>query len=461
MTKKVKKTSNKMLEEALVPVEEQPYKIPDNWMWVKLKTVVDFFSGNAFPKKHQGNNDNQISFYKVGNLVNKEDDHYLKKSPNTITENERVNIKAKLIPKETIVFAKIGEAVKLNRRAKLKKESCIDNNLMGIRAKEKVLNNEFLFFWALSKDFYQYSQATAVPSIRKSTMEDIAFALPPYKEQLRIVNKVNNLVVKIKNAKQLNEKAIETFELRRAAILDKAFRGELTEGIVGESDNTDLTFEKESEVGRVYSIPSSWGWKKFKDVAKVRSNLVNPDEYQNLPLIAPNNIKSKTGQLIDYNLVKDSGVKSSKHHFYKGQILYSKIRPYLSKVIVAESDGLCSADMYPIETELKTEYLYWYMLSPTFLEKASTAGSRSVLPKINQKELGEIPVPVPPKKKQEEIVNVVNTILKKEANIYEKLELDITLNNLNDAILSKAFRGVLGTNYSDEESNIKLIEETF
>ncbi|MBK4140362.1 hypothetical protein GWO53_07820 [Corynebacterium macginleyi] len=97
-------------------------------------------------------------------------------------------------------------------------------------------------------------------------------------------------------------------------------------------------------------------------------------------------------------------VKSGKHLFFAGQILYSKIRPYLSKVVIADFDGLCSADMYPIEAKQNRDYLFFLMLSREFVYKTSTAGSRTVLPKINQKELNALTFNIPPHKEQEVIV---------------------------------------------------------
>nr|WP_028400566.1 restriction endonuclease subunit S [Ectobacillus panaciterrae] len=91
---------------------------------------------------------------------------------------------------------------------------------MGIRAKEEALETKFLFYWSLMEDVYQYSQATAVPSIRKSTLEVAPFPLPPLNEQKRIAEKVERFLNKIEEAKWLIEEAKETFELRRAAILN-------------------------------------------------------------------------------------------------------------------------------------------------------------------------------------------------------------------------------------------------
>ena len=150
---------------------------------------------------------------------------------------------------------------------------------------------------------------------------------------------------------------------------------------------------------------------------------------------------------------------SGKHRFYPGQILYSKIRPYLSKVIIVDFDGLCSADMYPIEAKENTKYLWYYMLSDDFLEQASSAGSRSVLPKINKKELSKLHVNIPDIDEQEEVVKVLDRLLPYEQKVAEHMEVILEqIDVMKKSILSKAFRGKLGTNNSEEGSAIELLK---
>jgi len=154
-------------------------------------------------------------------------------------------------------------------------------------------------------------------------------------------------------------------------------------------------------------LPSSWHWAEFGNIATVASNLVNPSLYPNLPHIAPNHIESQTGRLLPWATVAVDGVTSPKHLFYPGQILYSKIRPYLAKAILAPFTGLCSADMYPLETPLNARYLLYWLLSSEFTQYASLVQGRTVLPKINRDQLERLPVPVAPQPEQERIVATV------------------------------------------------------
>ena len=93
------------------------------------------------------------------------------------------------------------------------------------------------------------------------------------------------MLEKIEEAKALIEGAKETFELRRTAILDKAFRGELNCNIYNQNSGKE----------QPYGIPENWVWKRFDDIAKVCSNLVDPKLYGQLPHIAPDNIGKGQG----------------------------------------------------------------------------------------------------------------------------------------------------------------------
>jgi type I restriction enzyme S subunit len=160
-----------------------------------------------------------------------------------------------------------------------------------------------------------------------------------------------------------------------------------------------------------WPLPGSWHWSMFTDVAHVASDLVDPKNYPNEPHIAPNHIERETGRLLPFTTIAEDEVTSAKHRFSAGQILYSKIRPYLAKVVVVDFDGLCSADMYPIETELDPRFLKWWMLTREFTRQAAGQQARTVLPKINKRALGMLPVPVPPANEQRQIVEILEDLL--------------------------------------------------
>jgi type I restriction enzyme S subunit len=148
------------------------------------------------------------------------------------------------------------------------------------------------------------------------------------------------------------------------------------------------------------------GWSKdfFSKIATVCANLVSPNKYLDYPQVSPANIEKDSGRILPCVTVRETGIISDNHLFFEGQILYSKIRPLLNKVTIAPFDGLCSADMYPIETQLYAKYLVYFMLSTTFLSQLSMTENRVKMPKLNRKELASIIVIYPSINEQRAIV---------------------------------------------------------
>lgn len=301
----------------------------------------------------------------------------------------------------------------------------------------------------LPKAFYYALQSVNIPNLgyrrHFPLFNKFSIPLPPFAEQQRIVGRIESLFAKLDEAKEKAQAVLDSFETRKAAILHKAFTGELT-----------AKWREEHGV----SI-DNWKTTRFDSVAAIRSNLVDPAEYQSFPHIAPDNIEKKTGVLLEYHTIAEDGVTSGKHRFYSGQILYSKIRPYLSKAVVVDFDGLCSADMCPIEAYQNARCLWYYMLSDEFLLQASTAGSRSVLPKINQKELSALTVHLPTNdREQEEIARILDELFDKEQQTKEAAEVVLDqIDLMKKSILARAFRSELGTNDPSEESAVELLKE--
>ena len=163
-----------------------------------------------------------------------------------------------------------------------------------------------------------------------------------------------------------------------------------------------------------FDLPKSWEWVRFFSVVDIATNLVRPEEYADYMHIAPDNIEKATGTLFECHTVQQDKVSSPNHLFYKGQIIYSKIRPLLRKAVIAPFDGLCSADMYPLNTAINRKYFLKYMLSDAFnLQVATAMSSRVKMPKINQDELSKILIPIPPMQEQERIVSKIEELFDK------------------------------------------------
>lgn len=301
-----------------------------------------------------------------------------------------------------------------------------------------------------SKFFYYYLKSLQIPNLgysrHFSILKQLDVPVPSLEEQKQIAAKLDKLFAQIETIKKSTERIPELLKNFRQQILTYAVTGKLTERwrTENEVENEFISIETDKHRDYNYNMPDTWKLLSFSKVVSIESNLVNPNDYKDYPLIAPDNIESMTGRILSKPTVAEISPISSKHYFTKGCLVYSKIRPYLSKVAYVDFDGLCSADMYPLKTKLNIFYLYYYMLSSEFLSYATTAGERIVLPKINQKSLNIIPIPVPPLKEQEEIVKRVLSLLAKLDVVEKKYaSLCVGLDKLPQTILYKAFKGEL------------------
>lgn len=243
-------TPEEKLAQALLPVEEQPYKVPGNWVWTHWGNCGEFIAGNGFKNEYQGFQGLPIPFYKVGSLKYSDSSGYLYDASNTIDEEIRGKLKATIIPVNSVIFAKIGEAIRLNRRSLNAVPCCIDNNLMAFIANGSCLFS-YAFYWSKGTELYDFTNATTVPAIRKSDLEMIPFPLPPLAEQQRIVDRVEYLFAKLDEAKEKAQSVLDSFETRKAAILHKAFTGELT--AKWKTEHSAPAFSKMEKFGEITS----------------------------------------------------------------------------------------------------------------------------------------------------------------------------------------------------------------
>lgn len=160
-----------------------------------------------------------------------------------------------------------------------------------------------------------------------------------------------------------------------------------------------------------FEVPEGWVWGRFCQVANIASNLVDPASFPDEPHVAPDSIEKATGRLLGYRTVRQDTVTSGKHRFFPGQILYSKIRPNLNKVVTVDFPGLCSADMYPITPFCGRGYLHKVMLGADFVEAVTSDDNRVAMPKVNQEQLQAVAIPLPPLAEQHRIVARVDELM--------------------------------------------------
>ncbi|WP_315524426.1 restriction endonuclease subunit S [Pseudoramibacter alactolyticus] len=191
------------------------------WKTTSLGEICGVLNGVGFPIKMQGNSIGKYSFFKVSDISNAvmNNGGILLKAANCIDDNVLLKLRAKTIPRGTTVFAKIGEALRLNRRAITSEECLIDNNVIGVKAKPKKADDYFIFLLLQLIDLERYCGGV-IPSVKKTVIEEIEVSfISDLKEQQKIADFISGLVQLIR--KQTDK--IEALKQHKKALMQGLF----------------------------------------------------------------------------------------------------------------------------------------------------------------------------------------------------------------------------------------------
>ena len=372
-------------------------EIPETWSRCEIKFYCeDIFPGATPQSSNPDYWDGEINWIPSGSCH----DCIITKAPKKITQAGYENSSTKLIPANTALVAMTGATC--GNTGYLTMKSCANQSVAAFVEDKSRCNSVFLWYIlrAAKEHLLTFQSGGAQGGVNIENCKNIFVPFVPLDEQLRIGAFLDRRCAEIDSVIMETEKTIAEYKALKQSIITEA----VTHSVRG---NRPM---KESGIEWIGKIPEEWTPTRFKYVAQVKANLVTPDEYGDYPQVSPENIEKGTGKLLPCRTVSEVGVISGNHLFYKGQILYSKIRPKLNKATIAPFDGLCSADVYPIETSLNKYFLLYAMLSDVLLSQVSMiTEDRVKMPKINQDELGNTWFAIPPIEEQEEIVDYLNS----------------------------------------------------
>ncbi|MBU8691972.1 restriction endonuclease subunit S [Bacillus altitudinis] len=491
MSKK-KKTIEELLEEAIVPEEKQRFGIPENWIWTQTGSITDVIGGGT-PKStvKEYFEDGDIPWLTPADLSGYQD-MYISRGKRNITEVGLANSSAKILPSNTVL---------LSSRAPIGYVTIASNDICTNQGFKSFLPSnayypEYLYWYLKFSTTYLESMAsgTTFKELSGSKCKEIALPLPPINEQKRIADKVERLISKIDEAKQLIEEAKKTFELRRAAILDKAFRGDLTRKWREENADIDI-FEVQEHLDRL---------RADKESSPIKSNTLNvksvneDDEPFNLPR------GWKWARLGELSYYVTSGSRDwSKYYANHGSyfirtqdinknklnlanVAYvllpekvegkrSLVEPFdLLTTITGANVGKCAIveeiipEAYVSQSVALTKLIDKSMAQYVHLSLLSTCGGGGELenraygigrPVLSLEDIKNIRLPIAPYRERQVIINMVKKLLDMEETTGNLLLLEEKLDQLKNSILSKAFRGEIGTNDPSEESALELLKE--
>ena len=431
--KKETLTPEERLQAALVPESEQPYKLPENWCWTRLGDITEIVGGgtpSSSVTEHYCNG--LIPWISPADLSGYTD-IYISRGAKNITELGLEKSSAKMLPTNTVCLssrAPIGYVVIA------KNPLCTNQGFKSFLPASCYLPQYLYWYLKGNKELLEsYASGTTFLELSASKAGLVEFPLAPLPEQQRIVERIESLFAKLDEAKQKAQDALDSFETRKAAILHKAFTGELTAQWRKEHGETMESWEKKQLSQLAKQIKA--GGDKPDDFTTIA------DEIHNIPVIA--------------NGVTDEGIVgyTATSRFYgetitvagRGTIGFSMYRTYpffpIVRLIVIE----------PQDT-VKAAYIKYAF--DAFPEN----GTGSSIPQLTVPMVKEKIIPLPKLNEQAEIVRILDDLLAKEQQAKEAAEGVLEqIDLIKKAILARAFRGELGTNDPKEESAIELLKQ--
>ena len=371
-----------------------------------LDEICKFYSGTGFPNKFQGKTNGKYPFIKVGDISRtvKKGNITLTKSQNYINNDVVNKINGKIVPKDTIIFAKIGEALKLNRRVITNKECLIDNNILGIKPKTNKIDLKYLFYFMNHLKLEKFSESTTVPSVRQTRLKSITINIPSIDEQLEIVNILEN----INKAVLLKRK-----QLSKLDILIKARFVEM----FGDPANPINIWDPE-KLGKICILNP-----------KKEKKLENDDlDVSFVPMSAV----SENGAINTTKVKKYSEVKKGFTYFLENDVLFAKITPCMENgkgavaIGLKNKKGFGSTEFHvlrPIKGKSNPYWLYTLTSFQSFrklaeLNMTGSAGQKRVPIKFLQ----NYKVVFPPISLQNEFANFVQQVDKSKVAVQKSLD---------------------------------------
>ncbi|MHA6478964.1 restriction endonuclease subunit S [Stutzerimonas sp. KH-1] len=432
-------------------------KLPRGWQFVSLGEIGTVQSGVGFPNEHQGLNSGDYPVYKVGDVSRgvTQNNGKLQNAKNYVSTETANLLKGQIFDAGSTLFAKIGEALKLNRRGYVIRPGLADNNVMGYKSLPGV-DDRFIYYFLRTQDFAEYSRSTTVPSIRKGDIEEINIALPPTAEQTRIAAKLDELLAQVDTLKARIDGIPALLKRFRQSVLAAAVSGRLTDewrsthGVGSNWDRTAL----DSVCRAAFDGP--FGSKlKSDDYTSEGVRVVRLENIGHLNFIAEKNT------FISLEKFKEL----SKNKLAPGDILFSsfvdeEIRvcqlPESGEVFINKADCFC---LRIDKTAASPVFVMYALAARRTYRQIREAVHGATRPRINLGFLKSFEISLPSLEEQTEIVRRVEQLFAFADQLEARLKAaQARIDRLTQSILAKAFRGELVPQDPNDEPASVLLE---
>lgn len=439
--KKTALTIEERLQQALVPAEEQPYEVPENWVWVRLIGNVNLcLDGYRKPinSSERAKRVGKVPYYGATGQVGWIDDY--------LTNEHLV-----LLGEDGAPFLDLLK----DKAYIISGEAWVNNHAHILKSYFGEIGNVFLMHYLNTVDYKDYVKGTTRLKLTQGSMQLMPFPLPPLSEQQRIVERIEELFAKLDEAKERLQEVADSFAVRKAAILHKAFTGELTKQWRRENGVSD----------------ESWEEKKFDDcIEKMQNGLSKRkgDEGNNIGVLRLANLGEDDLALDDLRYILLTEKEEKNYLLSKDDVIMIRVngsKDNVARQIVINTDEKLAFCDHIIRIKynpnIVARYVMYFSKTNAYRKyvednMVSSAGQNT----ISRKGLASLVIPLPSIEEQHEIVRLIDDLLARERAAQQAAEQALaSIDLMKKSILARAFRGELGTNKASEASALELLKQ--
>ena len=439
--------------------DEIPFDLPDGWAWSRFGCVVTLMSGTTYPAENELLSGDRL-YVKVGDMNLPGNEREIVTSSRYLDEYNPSH----LVPINSVIFPKRGGAIATNKKKLvLQKEILIDLNTMAFTPVSPV-NLMYCYYWFLSIDLGKINSGSSVPQINNKDIEPLLFPIPPISEQEKIIQAITPLLDAEQRISSAGAEISRLVSCAKSEILDLAIRGQLVpqdptdepasvlleriraekeelirqgklkrdkkESVIFRGDDNSYYLRtgklvESLEDWRFDALPETWELCCLGDVCDYGDciNVDTADIADDAWILDLEDIEKDTGAVIKKVTKAQRSSASTKHRFYSGQVLYSKLRPYLNKVVLSDADGYCTSEIIPLKFDrcVLPEYARYYLMSPTFLAYADRCSYGVKMPRMGTADGKKAIIPLPPLVEQKRIAKTIELLFSQLTRISEAL----------------------------------------
>ena len=444
--------------------DEIPFDLPEGWAWSRIKNIASIGTG-ATPLKSN-------TEYYVGGKISwitsaATCDNIIKSATDYITELAVQETNCQIYPVGTLVVAMYGEGKTRGQISELGIAACTNQACAAIQVwggNAGVSQLVKMFFSYNYENIRMKAKGGQQPNLNQSIIAETLIPIPPENEIMRLLDFSHTCLNEIQVITENKERTFQLANQARTKILDLAIRGKLVpqdpndepasvlleriraekeelikqgkikrdkkESVIfrGEDNSYYLrtgNLEESLDAWQFDDLPETWEICCLGDVCDYGDciNVNTADIGEDAWILDLEDIEKDTGTVLKKVTKAQRSSVSTKHRFHSGQVLYSKLRPCLNKVVLSDDEGYCTSEILPLEFDrfVLPEYARYYLMSATFLAYADRCSYGVKMPRMGTADGKKAIFPLPPLAEQERIVKEIERYFCQLTRISEAL----------------------------------------